>query len=448
MPADPALKRELGLRDLTLFAIACIVSARWIPIAAHAGPGSVTLWLLAAVLFMVPLSVAVAALVAKYPSAGGLYLWIRQDFGPWPGFLSFWIYWIGIAFLFPTAALLYVKVGFSMFGPVFARLGDNRFYLVAATVALIWIALGSNLIGLKIGKWTENIGGLATWAVGILLIAVAWMVWTRRGAATPMHILPKWSWGTVNFWAAIAYAMSGMECAGMMAGEIRDPERTMRRASWIASAFAAAFYVSATVAFLVVLSPDNISELNGFAQVGDSAGLLLGARWLSPLLALLVVASGIGFVGGMGTAVSRLPFAAGVDRLLPAAFGKVHPRWGTPYVAILALGLVATSLLVVYQLGDSMRAAYDELVSLMVITGFLPYIYLFGSAWKAGKRLSVVSGGAITALALFCSVVPPGEITNIWLFESKLAAGTLAVVGSGWLIYRRRSNRAVPGGVD
>ena len=448
MPADPALKRELGLRDLTLFAIACIVSARWIPIAAHAGPGSVTLWLLAAVLFMVPLSVAVAALVAKYPSAGGLYLWIRQDFGPWPGFLSFWIYWIGIAFLFPTAALLYVKVGFSMFGPVFARLGDNRFYLVAATVALIWIALGSNLIGLKIGKWTENIGGLATWAVGILLIAVAWMVWTRRSPATPLHILPNWSWGTVNFWAAIAYAMSGMECAGMMAGEIRDPERTMRRASWIASAFAAAFYVSATVAFLVVLSPDNISELNGFAQVGDSAGLLLGARWLSPLLALLVVASGIGFVGGMGTAVSRLPFAAGVDRLLPAAFGKVHPRWGTPYVAILALGLVATSLLVVYQLGDSMRAAYDELVSLMVITGFLPYIYLFGSAWKAGKRLSVVSGGAITALALFCSVVPPGEITNIWLFESKLAAGTLAVVGSGWLIYRRRSNRAVPGGVD
>src|SRR5208282_576437 len=129
MSAKPALKRELGLRDLTLFAIVCITSARWIPIAAHAGPGSVTLWLLAAVLFMVPLAVAVAALVAKYPEAGGLYLWTRRDFGAWPGFLAFWIYWIGIAFLFPTAVLLYVKVGFSMFGPTFARLGDNRFYL-------------------------------------------------------------------------------------------------------------------------------------------------------------------------------------------------------------------------------------------------------------------------------------------------------------------------------
>src|SRR5579863_4987559 len=216
MSANPALRRELGLRDVALLGISIVVSARWIPIAAHAGPGSVTLWILAAVFFMAPLTVAVAALVAKYPAVGGLYLWTREDFGPWHGFLSFWVYWIGIAFLFPSAALLYVRVGFSMFGPAFARLGDNRFYLLAATVALIWIALGSNLIGLKIGKWTENIGGMATWAVGLLLIAVAWMVWMRRGAATPIHIVPKWSWGTVNFWAAIAYALSGMECVGMM----------------------------------------------------------------------------------------------------------------------------------------------------------------------------------------------------------------------------------------
>lgn len=438
MSADSALKRELGLRDVALFAMACVVSARWIPIAAHAGPSSVALWLLAAVFFMAPLTVAVAALATKYPAAGGLYLWTREDFGPWHGFLSFWVYWIGIAFLFPTAALLYVRVGFAMFGPVFARLGNNRFYLLAATVALIWMALGSNIIGLKVGKWTENIGGLATWAVGLLLVAVAWKVWTRRGSATPIHILPRWSWGTVNFWAAIAYALSGMECLGMMAGEIRDPGRTVRRGGWIASAFAVAFYISATIAFLVVLSPEHISELNGFAEVGDSAGILFHAVWLSPLIAVLVLAGGLGFVGGVGTAVSRLPFAAGVDHLLPAAFGKVHPRWGTPYLSILALGLLATLLLVLYQLGDSVRVAYDELISLMVITGFLPYFYIFGSAWKAGKRLSVISGGAMTVLALSCSVLPPNEITNVWLFEGKLAVGTLAVVLSAWLVYRRR----------
>ncbi len=248
--------------------------------------------------------------------------------------------------------------------------------------------------------------------------------------------------GAVNFRAAIAFATSGMEGPGMMAGEIRDPERTMRRAGWIASGFVATFYISATIAFLVVLAPEYISELNGFAEIGASASVLLGTPWLSPLIALLVVISGIGFVGGLGTATSRLPFAAGVDRLLPEAFGEVHPRWGTPYVSILTMGAVATLLLVIYQLGDTLRVAYDELVSMLVITGLFPYLYMFASAWKAGKRVNALSGSAITTLALLCSVVPPAEITNVWLFESKLAAGTLVVVVSAWLVYRGRKRSA------
>ena len=95
------LKRELGLRDLTLFAIACIVGTRWIASAAHAGPGSILLWFLAAVFFVVPLAIAVAALTVRHPKAGGLYVWTRGDFGPWHGFLAFWVYWIGIACLVP-----------------------------------------------------------------------------------------------------------------------------------------------------------------------------------------------------------------------------------------------------------------------------------------------------------------------------------------------------------
>ncbi len=408
------------------------------PLAAHAGPGSIALWLLAALFFAAPLTVAAAALVAKYPKAGGLYLWTREDFGPWHGFFGAWVYWIGIAVLFPTAVMLFARVGFSLLGPDLAALGDRRPYLLAATLALIWIALGANLIGLKVGKWAENLGALATVAIVLVLVGAAWLVSARRGSATPLHIVPAWSWGTVSFWAAIAYATSGMEGPAMMAGEVRDPERTMRRAGWIATGLAAALYISATTAFLVVLPPDQIGELNGYANVTNSAGLLLGATWLSPLIAVLVLISGIGFVGGLGTATSQLPFAAAADGLLPKAFGRLHPRWGTPHVSILALGLVASFLLVVYQLGDNMRAAYDELMSLMVITGFLPYLYIFGSAWKAGKRLSSVSGLAVTVLALVCATVPPDGITNVWLFEGKLAAGTLAAMVSAWVVYQRR----------
>ena len=437
--AQAGLKREMGLRDVTLFAIACIVGTRWIPAAAHAGPDAITLWLLAAVLFVVPLAIAVAALIVKYPGAGGLYLWTRGDFGPWHGFLCVWVYWMGLAAWFPTATMFYMGAWFFTLGPRYAHLADDRAALVGVALVAIWIALGSNLVGVKIGKWTENIGAGAMWVLGGAIVLLAALVWSKRGAATPMNLMPHWNWSKIAFWSTIAYGMSGLELAGMMGAEIHDPERTLPRAGWAASLFATIFYAAATAAMLVLLRPENLSERTGYAQAGAAAGDVLGLAWLSPVIAVLVLASGIGQVGGIGTAMSRLPYAAAVDRLLPDAFARIHPRWGTPHVAILALGVVASFLLVVFQIGDSMQAAYQELISLMVIAGFLPYLYIFASSWRAGNRVSAISGWLVTVMAILCSVIPSDEISNIWLYEGKLAAGTVAVIGSAWLVYRGRS---------
>ena len=433
----PVRKPKLGLRDATLLTIACMMGSRWIPAAAHGGSGSIALWLATAVLFAAPLAAATGALAVKYPgSTGGLYAWTRADFGQWHGFLCFWVYWMGIAFLLPTAALFYMAAGFSALGPKLAHLADNRYWLLAAALVAIWIALGTNLRGVNVGKWTENTGAVACGVLGVALVVLAVIVGAKRGPATSFHLLPKWNWNTVNFWSYIAYGLSGVEMTGMMAAEIRDPARTLPRAGWIASGFAAVFYMSATTAMLVLLRPEKISELNGFAEVGQSAGAALNAAWISPLLALMVVVSAVGQFGGSGTTVSRLPFAAGVDNLLPPAFARLHPRWGTPHVSILTFGAVASFLLLVFQLGDSLRAAYQEMVSLMVITGFLPYLYIFASAWKAGKRLSAISGTAFTLLTILCSVAPTEAISSIWIFEGKIAAGTLAVIASAWLVYR------------
>jgi amino acid transporter len=439
--SEPALKRELGLRDVTLFAITCVTSTRWVPGAAHAGPGSITLWLLAALLFAVPLAIAVAALIVKYPGNGGLYLWTRQDFGPWHGFLCFWCYWIGIAALLPPVVLFYIPVTLRALGSNTARLAESQFWLVGAGLAAIWVALGTNMMGVSIGKWTENLGATATWLLVTLLAIAAAVVGMRRGVATPMDLVPRWNWGTINFWSGIAYAMSGLELAGLMSSEIRDPERNLPRAGWMASGFGFLFYAVATAALLVILPPQKISEMTGYAQAAEAAAPDLGS-WLPPAIALLVLVTGIGAIGGVGSATSRLPFAVGIDHLLPQAFSRIHPRWHTPHLSILALGFVSSFLLIVFQFGDSMRAAYQELVAMMVIAGFLPYLYIFGSSWKAGKRISAVGGWFVTILAIVCSVVPSEDIHNIWLYEGKLAAGTLAVVCSAWLLYHRAIARA------
>jgi glutamate:GABA antiporter len=442
----PALSRELGARDLTLFTIASIVGARWIASAAHAGPGSILLWLLAALFFLIPLSTAVAALTVRHPNAGGMYVWTRADFGPWHGFLCFWIYWMATMIWFPSAAMFYMSAAVYTLGPRYAGLAGNRVYLVTASLLAIWIALGTNIVGLKIGKWTENIGAIAAWTLGVMLAITAWLVWQRHGSATHFHLLPDFNRDTVTFWASILFGVTGFEVAGMMGAEIRDPARTLPRAAWLSSIFATLFYAGTTAAVLVITRPEGISDLNGLAQTGETAGAVLSAAWLAPVIALLVLCSALGQFGGLGSSVARMPFAAGVDHLLPAAFARLHPRWSTPWVSMLIFGALASVLLVAIQLGDTIRAAYQTIVSLMVISGFLPYIYIFGSAWKAGKRVSALSGWSMTLFALVCAVIPTGDIGRVWLFETKLAMGTMAVIASAFLVYRRPAHYSLAAG--
>jgi len=424
------LKRELGLRDLTLFSIACMVATRWIASAAHAGSGALLLWVLAAIFFLIPTVVASATLTAKHPQAGGIYIWTRQDFGPWHGFLSFWIYWMGIVIWVPSAAMFYVSIALP-------PLANNRIGLLAASLAAIWIALGTNLVGVKMGKWTENAGAIASWILGVILVLAAWRISSERGSATTFRLMPAFTWDTVNFLATIAYALSGLEVVGLMGGEIRDPERILKRAASIAAIFTIIFYIATTASLLIILPAGKISELTGLIQVASETRI----AWLPALVAILVLVTAIGQFGGLGSSVSRLPFAAGVDHLMPAAFAKIHPRWATPYISILIFGALASFLLIAMQLGDTIREAYQTLVSLMVIAGFLPYIYMFGSTWLAGKRLSALSGWATTLLAIICAVVPSADIRSIWLFELKLAVGTIAVVASARWLYSRAAQR-------
>jgi glutamate:GABA antiporter len=274
--------------------------------------------------------------------------------------------------------------------------------------------------------------------LGAVLLVAAALVWTKRGSATRMDLMPAWNWSTLSVWAVFAYACSGMELAGLMGAEIRDPKRTLPRAAWIASAFTVAFYASATLALLVVLPPAKISELYGLAEGGGTAAGILGVPWLGPLIGILVMASAVGQFGGIGTAVSRLPLAAGVDHLLPAAFGRIHPRWATPHVSIVTLGAVSSLLLVAIQYGDTMRAAYQALVSLMLIGGFLPYVYIYASAFRAGKRWSAAAGLAMALFALFCSMIPGDGVRSVWVFEAKLVLGTAGMIITARLIYRRQ----------
>ena len=280
--------------------------------------------------------------------------------------------------------MLYASVGIYGLGPGYAHFADNRICVLAVSLSVIWVALGTNLAGLRIGKWTENVGSVCGSLLFVVLGAAALVIWFGRGSATSIQILPKWNWATASFWPNIAFGVTGIEMIGMLGAEIIDPKRNVPRAAMIAAAFGGILYISMTLALLVLSQPESISELYDLAQGGAVAGRILGTPALGPLVAILIIGNAVGMFGSCGTAVSRLPLAAGVDHLLPAVFARVHPRWATPHCSILLLGLVASFFVIGVQAGESLRGAYNALVSLMTIGSFLPFLYIYACTWKAG----------------------------------------------------------------
>jgi len=436
-----SLRRELGLRDLVLFNVAAVVGIRWLAAAAHAGPGSLTLWALAAAFFFVPSALAVSRLAARYPEEGGLYVWTRRSFGDWHGFLCGWCYWLSNLFYFPNLLLAGIAVAVYTLGGEYAYLADDRRFVVSASLVVLWAALLTNLVGVKVGKWTENLGGLATYLAGGVLVVLGAAVWVRQGPATPIHPAPQWAWERLNFWSQIAFAFGGLELGAMMGGEIRDPKRTVPRAAWISGAAIAAFYILGTLAILALLPAGEVNIMSGLAQAGVAAGERLGLPWVAPVLALLITLGITGQLGAWMAGSARVPFAVGLDRYLPASFAKLHPRWGTPHVAILTQGVACTVFLLVMQVGENLRTGYQLLVDMTVITYFIPFLYLFLSAWKHGRRGSAACGAAVTVAAIAFSLIPTGEAGSAWLFEAKLAGGCALVVAAARMWFTRRAGR-------
>ena len=152
-------------------------------------------------------------------------------------------------------------------------------------------------------------------------------------------------------------------------------------------------------------------------------------------LAVLITVGITGQLGAWVSGSARVPFAIGLDRYLPLAFARVHPRWKTPHVAILTQGIACTVFLLAMQLGESLSTGYQILVDMTVITYFIPFLYLFGAAMKHGLRYSAAAGLAVTIVAILLSLVPPGSGEPPLLFEAKVLGGCVLLIATAKIAF-------------
>ena len=459
-PAVSLLPRAMGLRDLVLFNVVAVLSLRWFATAAAAGPSSITFWVLAALFFFLPQGLAVSDLSARFPQEGGIYAWTKRTFGEGHGFLCGWCYWVNNILYYPNLLMSTAVVGTYVIGRGGTGLEGNWTYVLPATLAALWIAVGLNIVGLRTGRWLQNVGAIGTYVPGVLIVGLGVYAAFNLPPATPItaeSLVPDLGDLTaLNLWASIAFAFAGLELSAVLGDEVRHPRRNLPRSIYISAPLIAFLYIAGTLSVLWLVPTGEVNIVSGFLQAlaagAGEAGI--GLVWLVPLAAGMYVIGNVGGVGAWLTGPARVAFVIGLDRYFPPAFGRVHPRWKTPYVAILTQAVLATLflLLVVVGRGTTVEKAYLIVLDTMLLIYFIPYIYLFlcylvvrlrerapggvpGSRIMAG--ITGVSGLALTLFAMIVATLPPGDTADPWVFRAKVIGGAGFFVLLGGVLYWR-----------
>jgi glutamate:GABA antiporter len=455
-------KRVMGFRDLLLFYVVTGISLRWIATAAAAGPSSVVIWLGAWLLFYTPLALSVIELSSRYPNEGGLYVWSKRAFGDFSGFMAGWTYWTSNLPYFPAVLYFAGSNALYMHQRAWIHLsGTPTFFIAFSLIALAAVTV-MNIVGLDVGKWLHNAGALAMWIPVLIVISMGLIAWHRFGSATsfaPHALIPSLHFQDIIFWSVLTFAFGGCETASFMGEEIKNPRRTVPLALFFAGLTVAFCYIMGTVAVLLALPHAEVSNLQGLMQAISKTADRVGWQAVIPVAGFLIALSNLGAAGAYLAAVARLPFVAGLDRFLPPFFGRLHPRWKTPWVALLLQAVIGGVFAFLGQAGTSVKGAYDVLVSMGVITYFVPYLYLFAAMIKlqrepAGTAVIRVPGGKpaayllgtigflTTSVTIALSLVPQADEPNKLLAFSKVVGLTGALLLAGVWIYWSGKKRA------
>src|SRR6478736_70059 len=460
---------SLRLWDVVAMNIVAIVGLRWISRSARIGAPAVTLWVLAGLLFFVPLAAVLAELSSRHPDQGGIYAWARRAFGPAHGFICGWCMWVNNLFYFPSlllfaAANLLIPLGAN-------HLADSRVYSVTFVLGFLWATTFLNILGYSAGKWLQHIGSIATWIPAVILIACGVIAFATQGSATsfaPSQLWPRDNMmDSIGLWSSLCFAFSGFEIASMVGQEIYEPRKTIPRSIVLSGIAITIIYILSSASILVAVPASELAERSGIADAVELVTTRLGVSGVGSLIAWLLVIGSIGGVSSWIAGAARVPFAAGVDAAMPASFAKLHARYRTPHVALIVQAMATTALFlasVFLSIGGgrtTIQEAYDIMVNLTILVYFLPYLYLFAAflrlrridesipsdaivlpGGRAGAWAVAGCGMLATLVAMGLVFVPPPGTENVLNYEANLIGQAAVLIGVGMALFfsaRRRS---------
>lgn len=458
-----SLKRALNVWDLTWLSIVAIANLNVVPVIAAGGPTIMWLWLVALLFFFLPQGIGVIELSFRFPQEGGVYVWTKEMFGDFHGFICGWCYWTANMFFIPT--LLFYLLGIVTYtgGATIARLGENSLLFGGLAIGLLWLTAVANILGIGVGKWVNNIGGFGTLLAALLLIALGIVAVTRFGFTLPATSfrLQGIDWNVLSSFGLICFALVGLELGCVMGDEIRDPKRSVRRGVLYGGVLSALQYVGATLALLLAVPNRDLKVLQGVVQAVDKMTAKLGAQWALLPVAALVAISTIGATSAWLSGSARILFVSGIDRYLPKTFGRVHSKYATPHIALIGIAVLSSSLIAMSFAGQTtVKEAYVTLLELAVVLQMIAYFYVYASLarvafrnqWVPGLykrwqiRFAAVSGLLTTGLGMLVAFIPSHQVDSVWRFETKMVVSCAIFLGMAAALFFYYSRRKVQTG--
>jgi amino acid transporter len=436
-----SLKKELSVRDLALTQILFIIGLTWIGVAGKLGPSHVVMWLLAMVLFYLPMSAVVIWLNQLMPLEGGLYQWAKLGFNQTVGFMLAWNLWLYVILFMSELGLQCATYLAYALGPSAAWMTTSAWFVSLSSALVLALMATAAIIGLSVGKWVHNIGGVFMITIFGVLIVLPFL-----GLATghlkvfhPFRTeLPEFSLYNLNILGKLGFgALGGFEYVAILAGETRSPASAVRKSVLIAAPVIALFFILGTATVIAYVPTDDIDLIGPLPQVLRIGFAPFGIAGPLVMIAILVtLAMRVAQVSVSFTAVTRLPMVAGWDRLLPDWFSRLHVRYRTPVNSILIVALSALAISVVSLVGVGQAEAFQLLFNAggmfyaltYVVMFAIPLIGLRGVTPRPPRWLQAAawSGLLMTLLYLGLSMFPIIRVTSVTTFALKI---TLVLVG-------------------
>ncbi len=451
------LRQELGLFDLVMAQMLLVIVLDFFGTAAKAGPAHVVFWLIAIVLFFIPLALVVVHLNRLMPLEGGLYEWARLAFGDQIGFLVAWNLWLFVMLYVAVIGLVTTTFLAYALGPAAAWIASNRWLILAVSFGLILGMMWLTALGLRVGKWLGNAGSIATVVTLAILIATP-LVDRWRGALSEYHplrlVMPPLTVFSLSVFTKMMFgALSGFEYVAIFAGECRNAGRNLTRSVFITAPFIALIYIFATSSILVFVAPDAVDVVGPIPQalrVGLHASGTRGfdslAGFIMPLAIVLLFVNYPTSFSVYFSASARLPMVAGWDHLLPEWFTRLHAKYKTPVNSILFLGGLTLAGSAAALIGVGPQEAYELLLTWAFTFYAIAYLALFAIPFLSPKnrglrprlwlRVAAMSGFLMTLLYVVLSIFPIIDVENPRAYFLKIAGVVLGANLLGWAIYR------------